>query len=97
MDTFIYDGTHENLEKALELHSKGVKILCYKCHAELIVAPELESANKHQTHPGVFWTVSHNHISVLFSLKSVRDPVWERLKRKSLEREKLAQAKPNTR
>lgn len=72
MDTFIYDGTRENLNKARELYSKGVKILCYKCHAELIINSS-----------AVVCPVSEKHICILSYLKYERDKFWNQFKDKS--------------
>lgn len=71
MDAFIYDGTSENLDKVRKLHSKGVKILCYKCHAEPIV-----------NHSAVVCPVSEEHICILSYLKYGRDKFWNQFRNK---------------
>lgn len=69
MTKFIYDGTTDGLRKAFELSKQGVRILCPKCGAELVVAPDLESANKHRIHPGIYCPRSPTHVHELLEIR----------------------------
>lgn len=62
MENFIYDGKGEKLQKALEVHSSGGRVLCYKCNTELLIVSESESAKKYKMRPGIYCPVSQKHI-----------------------------------
>lgn len=74
---FVYDGSSEGLRQVYELHPKGTAILCPKCRAQLIVALDLEAANKHKVHPGLYCPVDPQHLTELLSLADVHRRVFE--------------------
>jgi hypothetical protein len=78
MEDFIYDGSHEAFKELTELQTKGAKILCHRCKAELIVALDLVSANKFGVHPGIYCPVNPAHVYELVELADVRRNFWKR-------------------
>ena len=62
METFIYDGKGEKLQKALEVHSSGGRVLCYKCNTELLIISDSESAKKHKMESEIYCPVNSQHI-----------------------------------
>jgi hypothetical protein len=75
MDDCVFDG---EVRTAYEARAQGRRLLCPRphCRAELIFAPDLESANRHRVHPGIHCPVDQQHCTVLFNLRSTRDRVW---------------------
>ena len=62
METFSYDGKSENLQKALDTHSQGGKVICYKCGSELLIFTERGEAAKHNLNPGIDCPKTKMHI-----------------------------------
>lgn len=86
MNTFVYsdkyDDATNNTDEVVKLHSKGVKVVCYKCGTELLVLPDRESAAKHQKRPGIYCPVSEEHVCVWFGLISSRNKFWQEYDKK---------------
>jgi hypothetical protein len=72
MSTQVYDGSREMRARIEVLVVEGVTLLCPRCHAELIVALDLESIQKHKVHPGIYCSQSPRHFFEMHELK--RDP-----------------------
>ena len=68
MDTFSYDGSSDALRKVYDLRDTDVKIVCHECGAELIVALDHESANRHQVHTGIY--CPNKHICELIEIRA---------------------------
>ena len=74
---FVYDGSSEGLRQVYEFHPRGTAILCPKCRSQLIVALDLEAANRHKVHPGLYCPLDANHMTELLSLAEVHRKVFE--------------------
>jgi hypothetical protein len=72
MSSFVYDGTSEGLRRAFELSQQDVPVLCPKCGAELIVALDHESANRHKVHTGIYCSKDRKHVCELIEIRSTR-------------------------
>jgi hypothetical protein len=70
METFVYDGSIQALEKLPELLRQGVKILCPKCGSELIVALDAEAAGRHKVHPGIYCSKNARHFHEMHEFRS---------------------------
>jgi len=80
MKEFVFDGKPESVRNVLELHAKGVPVVCPVCNAQLIIAPDLESANRQKVHAGIYCPVSEHHVQVMFHLG--RDSAyWDKFKK----------------
>jgi hypothetical protein len=75
VDRFIYDGTAESRARLIELTQQGVPAYCPKCGSELIVAVDIDSAQRHKVHPGVYCSKTPRHFFELHELVSMRDLV----------------------
>jgi hypothetical protein len=69
MTTLKYERGGEFLEKVMKLDPSEVKLLCSTCGAELLFAPDHETAAKLKMHPGIECPRNWKHVSVTFSLK----------------------------
>jgi hypothetical protein len=78
MNTFVYNGKSENLQKALDMHSQGGQVLCHQCGTQLLVLPDWESAIKYEKRPGIYCIVSEKHICQWFFLSDRRRELWRR-------------------
>ena len=67
-NSVIYDSKQHNIVSIIELHNRGVELLCRWCHSPLIVALTREDANKHKVHPGVFCPLDRKHLTILAEL-----------------------------
>jgi len=72
METYEYDGSSDSLGKVEELHTKGVKILCPVCKQELLVALDLETANKHKVHTGIYCLHDPAHVGEIIEIRRKR-------------------------
>jgi len=68
MADFVYDGTPEGTRNACDRSKNGERILCPRCGAELIVAPDVDSANKYNVLPGIYCPNSAEHVCRRFEL-----------------------------
>ncbi|HBE16480.1 MAG TPA: hypothetical protein DEG17_15420 [Cyanobacteria bacterium UBA11149] len=89
MNTFTYDGTPENSQKAMELYAQGVRLLCHKCNAEVLVLNNWDSASKYNKRPGIYCPVNEKHICVWFITSERREEFWRRFYEFQKERENL--------
>jgi hypothetical protein len=62
MLTYTYDGKGENLEKALEVYSKGGQVLCHICTTPLLIITDKNSVAQHKLSPGIYCHKNHSHI-----------------------------------
>ncbi|MBD2180091.1 hypothetical protein [Aerosakkonema funiforme] len=58
METFIFDGKGANLQKAIDVQSRGGRVLCPKCKNELIIATGTIYCPVSQKHLCCFWTTT---------------------------------------
>jgi exo-beta-1,3-glucanase (GH17 family) len=70
MESYVYDGTDASLEYVAKHYKSGVKILCPKCNSELLVALDLETANQHKVHTGIYCTKDISHVCEMIELRS---------------------------
>lgn len=68
MESFRYDGTPEYLQKALDIHSQGGRVMCPKCDAELVIVIDPQSRDKYNQGPGIYCPANHRHIYKLLIL-----------------------------
>lgn len=78
MEVFVYNGDNISLQQLLELNSKGAKILCSKCGAELLIICGVESEKKYKKKSGIYCTINEQHIRQWFSLAEPRQEFWRR-------------------
>ena len=60
METFIFDGKGKNLQKALEVQSRGGRVLCPKCQSELMIICTIASKKKHKNNLIIFCRLTKN-------------------------------------
>lgn len=77
MGTFVYDGSSEALSKLPLLLQEGTRVVCPVCHADLIVALDVDAANRHKVHPGIYCAVDRAHVCEFIELSSVRRDLWK--------------------
>jgi hypothetical protein len=68
MTSFVYDGSPDSLEKALDAYSKGDSLLCPNCGSELLVIIDKESRAKHKMRPGIYCLVNPKHMYAILLL-----------------------------
>lgn len=64
MEAFSYDGKSSNLQKAIDVHEKGDRVICSVCGSDLIIiGPEdSELIKKYQLKPGIYCPTNPKHI-----------------------------------
>jgi hypothetical protein len=85
METYTYDGGAGSLLKVSEAQKRGAKILCSHCGSELVVALDIDSANKQKVHPGIYCPVNQQHVCVMIELASVRRDFWEKFEARGVQ------------
>ena len=66
----VYDGSTEMLRNIPELVSEGVKLLCPKCGAELLIAMDSESAAHLRMPPGIFCSRNARHFYEIHEIRN---------------------------
>ncbi len=72
MKTFPYHGSTDALRQLPDLVGRGVRIVCPQCGADLIVALNWETANKHKVHTGIYCPADPQHVCELIELQNER-------------------------
>ncbi|MEA5472331.1 hypothetical protein [Spirulina sp. 06S082] len=78
MNTFVYDGNNEDIQKVINLNSEGKKVLCYKCGAELLIISNMEDEKKYRKKSGIYCTADESHIKIWFALSQPRREFWRK-------------------
>ncbi|MEA5472334.1 hypothetical protein [Spirulina sp. 06S082] len=94
MNTFVYDGSSKDLQKAIDLSTKGEKVLCHKCGAELLIIASVEEEAKYGKSSGIYCPTDPSHIQIHFTLGSRRIRFWKEFAPHLLE--KLEPQSPST-
>ena len=68
MKSFTYNGKPENLQKALDIHSRRGRVMCHKCDAELVIVIDPESRAKYNQDPGIYCLANPRHMYKLLIL-----------------------------
>jgi hypothetical protein len=68
-DVVVHDGTTEGLRAAYEVSRRGGRVLCPQCGADLIVALDFASANRHKVHTGIYCPRSRSHVCELIEIR----------------------------
>jgi hypothetical protein len=68
METFTFDGSTDNLQKALDVNARGGRVLCPKCGAELIIAANKAAAKIMGISPGILCPMDKKHMQRVFIL-----------------------------
>jgi predicted RNA-binding Zn-ribbon protein involved in translation (DUF1610 family) len=83
METFSYDGTSANLQKAIDVHERGGKITCPICGSELLVilsSKERELMIKYQKNSGIYCLTNPKHMHKVFLMSDVMDEFRRRFR-----------------
>jgi hypothetical protein len=87
MISIIYQTETKDIEKILDVHRQGGKILCPVCNSDLLILDTWESATIHKKHPGIYCLTDEKHVFSLFHLADRHDEVWRRLEQWKAEHE----------
>ncbi|MFO0790180.1 MAG: hypothetical protein U0805_12075 [Pirellulales bacterium] len=72
VDEVVYDGSAEQFAQLPTLLKEGKRILCRRCRSELIIALDLETANRLKVHTGVYCPKNSSHVCILIELVDAR-------------------------
>lgn len=63
MSHFVYDG---DVRRALAENAAGARVLCPRCGAEIVIAPDIKSGRRYQVHPGIYCSADSKHVFAMF-------------------------------
>lgn len=69
---FVWDGDCTSIQTVFDLHSKGEKVLCPTCGAELIIVLSQEEKQKYKRNAGMYCSADESHLRIGFNLAQDR-------------------------
>jgi hypothetical protein len=78
MESIIYDPELIELSQALELHERGVRLLCPVCHDELLIIDTKKLSAQHQKSQGIYCQNNEQHYYARFVMENERAEFWRK-------------------